>query len=490
MKELKVMESRQLKKDNRIVLVKYNISSFENKIYHYVLREVQIKMNIIKNDLKNLNMDEKEIENKVSNTIITCEISKAELLKLTNSHHQRERNYLKESLERLKQSEIVLQDYDESGNEKWVSANFFSAVAFEEKNNMYYIRIDPLIYISIIKSFENGNFTPIDLNNLFKLKNFHSQRLYELLRKWKFHTCYYKLQDLKEYMLGENYKKSYNNTSEFKRLILNPAIKELVEKGLYKEGLTYSQKKTGRVVTDIIFENVYDMSNRIALGNKDIQLIKERTSRLSLVDNNDSIIDTKEITIDVMESLSEISYKDLIKYFRIRIDMIDNRIFLTPLDTMGRNLYMKYEEHIIDVLKEKYINKSILEYKDKITTENLVNINNYKVKYETENDSIDYKTDIVINDMMDNNFRENDTIFLDQMDLSMFKSLAKMELAQVSYEMAIENIKKIHIHTDMVEVYVDKKFIDNFNENILKNISDILEKMDYKFKDNVKMIEI
>lgn len=79
---MNIPESKQLKKDNRIIVASYNISAFENKIYNYILREIQIKINTTKNELNSMGLAEDAIEKNISNTILICEISKFEIANL------------------------------------------------------------------------------------------------------------------------------------------------------------------------------------------------------------------------------------------------------------------------------------------------------------------------------------------------------------------------------------------------------------------------
>ena len=82
--------------------------------------------------------------------------------------------------------------------------------------------------------------------------------MYDLLRLWSNtkREIIYSVQELKELLMVQNKYKSY---TDFQRNVITPAVKNLNNTGMFE--ITYTSKKTGRTVTDIIF-NVKDLDKR------------------------------------------------------------------------------------------------------------------------------------------------------------------------------------------------------------------------------------
>lgn len=475
-------EGKSLKKDNRIVLAKYNLTGLENKIYHYVLRELQIKISTLKIKYKENGLDENEVDNILKNQILTCEISRYEINNLTNSNKQKELKFQKKTLDGLKNKTIILQDFDSKGNENWISANFFSAVGYNELNNMFYIRLDPLIYISIIKNFSNGNFTLLDLNNLFKLKNYYSQRLYELLKKWKYRSCQYSIDDLKEYMLGADFNKKYANTTDFKRKVLEPSIKELVEKGLYKEGLTYSQKKKGVKVTDIIFENVIDNTLNIKINNKDLRKLNSIKDKYRL-SNNKKVIESKDITIKLLESLNEISYSIIIKYLVCRCDLVGESLYIATLDFKSDNYINTKIFYVVEVIKELFKVNQIYLCKsfERDNDNDLIDISEYESIYsaeEKQEEKIVENEDEFYKDDEDELEEKEKVSVLDDELVKTIKNALSYEMDKFTHGELIINIQKIIIHYEekVIDIYSSSE--KEFNDFESKRIKEMLIKFD------------
>lgn len=107
------------------------------------------------------------------------------------------------------------------------------------------------------------NFTGLRLETLYAFKSFHSMRIYELLKQWceTRREIPYSLDTIKE-LLGVEENAGYKNFSNFKKYVLDKALKEINE----KSELTVEMEavKEGRKVVGIVFKVIkYDKPERI-----------------------------------------------------------------------------------------------------------------------------------------------------------------------------------------------------------------------------------
>lgn len=98
-----------------------------------------------------------------------------------------------------------------------------------------------------------SQFTRVEIETLLLLKSAHSHRLYWILKSYQsLGKCAIKVDKLRGMMLGEGNEDKYTAWYEFKRNVLEPAIKELHD--LEPAWLvSYAEKKRGKFIDEITF---------------------------------------------------------------------------------------------------------------------------------------------------------------------------------------------------------------------------------------------
>ena len=191
-----------LMKNNALIRTKYNLTTLENRIFVYILFNLQ----------------------KADTYTMICEISIKELKDtVIKSRVQKyDKELLEEILKKLKKGEIDYIDHEGFG-----SSNFIYSFKFIENDTKIRIKADKDVY-DLLKSYVRG-YTPIDLNIFFNLRNAYSQRFYDLFRLWSGtkKKIKYNIDDIKEML---KLKGEYKEYGQFKRRVIKPSISELEEK--------------------------------------------------------------------------------------------------------------------------------------------------------------------------------------------------------------------------------------------------------------------
>lgn len=119
--------------------------------------------------------------------------------------------------------------------------------------------IDKDIY-NIIMSYNSDGYSPLDVKMLYNARGVYTQYLYEYMRSWsgtkKEITC--RVDDLKE-ILHCAHLPSYDKFFDFKRAVLNPAIKEINKK--FGMQIDFTENKYSRKVVSLTF-SVHDTKPR------------------------------------------------------------------------------------------------------------------------------------------------------------------------------------------------------------------------------------
>ena len=122
----------------------------------------------------------------------------------------------------------------------------------------------PIIpYISLLE----GRFTRYSIYSISDMHSIYGMRFYELMQKWKSESGIeknskeLKLTDLKSLLELDN---KYKSIKDFKKNVLEPAIKDINTYSDLKA--SYTQRKTGRCVTHIIFHFQSDEQLKMPLG--------------------------------------------------------------------------------------------------------------------------------------------------------------------------------------------------------------------------------
>lgn len=124
-------------------------------------------------------------------------------------------------------------------------------------------------------------FTRYALSDVAKMTSAHAIRLYELLVQWPEGHRVVELDDLRRWLQLED---RYPSIKDFKRWVLDPAVQQINEHSPLM--LTWSQRKTGRKVTHLVFDYAPKKQPAKAVGkapakSKAGKLTKEEVGRLA-----------------------------------------------------------------------------------------------------------------------------------------------------------------------------------------------------------------
>ena len=209
-------------KNNTLIKAKYDFTVAQNRVLQKVFYEIQRnKINMAQLSLEDM---KQLIKHKDYNTV----------------------DGIKEFLTNLKENEIM--EIKENGS--WRISNVVSSYGYDTSTNTFEIEV-PLGLLKLIHEYTQSGFTPTNVTKYISLRATNAQRLYELLRIWTGNKeiIEYSLEEIKEYLLLQD---KYKVFSDFRKWVIEPAIKELKEKELldiYK----VEYIKTGRKITSIKF---------------------------------------------------------------------------------------------------------------------------------------------------------------------------------------------------------------------------------------------
>jgi len=124
-------------------------------------------------------------------------------------------------------------------------------------------------------------FTRYALSDVAKMTSAHAIRLYELLMQWPEGHRVVALDDLRRWLQLED---RYPSIKDLKRRVLDPAVQQINEHSPLM--LTWSQRKTGRKVTHLVFDYAPKKQPAKAVGKapakrKGGKLTKEEVGRLA-----------------------------------------------------------------------------------------------------------------------------------------------------------------------------------------------------------------
>lgn len=124
-------------------------------------------------------------------------------------------------------------------------------------------------------------FTRYALSDVAKMTSAHAIRLYELLMQWPEGHRVVALDDLRRWLQLED---RYPSIKDLKRRVLDPAVQQINEHSPLM--LTWSQRKTGRKVTHLVFDYAPKKQPAKAVGkapakSKAGKLTKEEVGRLA-----------------------------------------------------------------------------------------------------------------------------------------------------------------------------------------------------------------
>lgn len=210
-----------------------NMDPFVADLFCLVLRQVK----------KNIEDD------KVSNKYV-CEFSYSYLKRvfLLDNHYTKTKTSTKIDDFR----EAVLTTYYEfidENTERYTVV--FTQIENDKKNDILKIKINPDFYEFFLP---RSKFTYFSLMEFISLKTMYSKRLYTFLKQFR-NTGYRRIsvEQFREYMGAEA--KTYDDFAQLRRRVIQPAMKELTDKG-YLLNLRVKEEKgnKGKAVERLLFE--------------------------------------------------------------------------------------------------------------------------------------------------------------------------------------------------------------------------------------------
>jgi len=122
-------------------------------------------------------------------------------------------------------------------------------------------------------------FTQYALSDVAKMTSAYGIRLYELLAQWPEGHRVVALDDLRCWLQLED---RYPSIKDLKRRVLDPAVEQINEHSPVM--LTWSQRKTGRKITHLMFDYALKKQTKTASGNTDEAKAKRKAGKVTEAD--------------------------------------------------------------------------------------------------------------------------------------------------------------------------------------------------------------
>lgn len=228
-----------LAQDNELTLSRYNFSPIEKRCLYYVIKEVR-RLYID----KEIEEGDKVYKDLFSDMYLTLEPQQLQSLgdKVKDVYS---------ALKRLQDRKI------EIDNEKmWLMTSWVLVAKHDKDADLYTVQVSREILPYLVELAEQ--FTTYSLTVALTLKSTYSQRFYELCSMYKNKGAFFLTLDKLRYIFKLEEFKTYQNTAELKRRVIDVAQKELQE--LYDEGqcdlyFTYRVKdKKGKKIMSYWFD--------------------------------------------------------------------------------------------------------------------------------------------------------------------------------------------------------------------------------------------
>jgi plasmid replication initiation protein len=156
---------------------------------------------------------------------------------------------LKEISEQLFERYVIIDNPDPNDRSlKYTKTRWISAINYHSDAGKVSLQFAPLLipYLSNL----TGNFTFYHLENIGGMNSIYAIRLYELLMQWKI-TGKREIEIdwlKKQFEIEDGYERMF----DFKKYVIDPAVTDINTHSNYQ--VTWTQRKTGRQVTHLIFE--------------------------------------------------------------------------------------------------------------------------------------------------------------------------------------------------------------------------------------------
>jgi plasmid replication initiation protein len=221
--EFSIDSHQVIRKHNKIIESKYaSLTEREKKLLALVISQ-------IKNDDESFN---------------TYAIPAHEIRKALDLDSDRIYEQLKEIALKLKKRTVLIEDLKDKS---WEIFSYVDKALY--KNGVLHIRLHSDLAPYLLNLYKD--YTPLQLGIILSLKGTYTLTLYEWLKKWSnIGERTISVFEMRE-KLGVHDIKSYDNFAEFKRRILEPAIKDINEKSDLT--FTYTTHKTAQKITELTF---------------------------------------------------------------------------------------------------------------------------------------------------------------------------------------------------------------------------------------------
>lgn len=287
--------------DNRLTMSRYDFTPIEKRCLYYVIKEV-----------RRLYVDRDLRENETAYKDLFSDM----YLKLEPAHLQQLGDEVKDvynALRRLREKEILI-DTDQV----WIAVSWIIKAKHDKRKDIYEVQVSNEILPYLVELAQQ--FTEYNLTVAISLKSTYSQRMYEMCCQYKNKGRFFIEVDKLRYILKIENLKTYDNTANIKRKILDVAQKEL--KHLFDTGqcdlfFTYREKdKEKRKVLSYWFElHTKETEEQKRINYEDIQAQINRIIEIcrSFIKNDDryiqriqnALILNPDIVISILDKLNK-----------------------------------------------------------------------------------------------------------------------------------------------------------------------------------------
>ncbi|WP_290063455.1 replication initiation protein [Paraclostridium bifermentans] len=232
-----------LMKNNVLIKARYDINTYENKLFILLLYKLQ----------------------RINETTCKCVLKVDEIKDILKARSVRNKKEIAKLLTDLRKRSIYFKI-----NNEWGNYGFINGFTYKPDINSFEIEASEKVY-SLLREYLDNGYTPINMRIWLTLKSSYAQRFYDLLRLWSNTKTVieYTLEELRELLILED---KYTEYRDFKRRVINPAIKELNETNFFD--IKINEKKIGRKVNSIEFI-VKDLDKRKYFDKNDIKEVVE-----------------------------------------------------------------------------------------------------------------------------------------------------------------------------------------------------------------------
>ena len=316
-----------VRKNNSLVMARYSLTTNETRVFLLMLYRLQ----------------------NIHNQKLTCSIYHEEFMEIFKSPKDYTIKNIMKLLSELRKKPIFFMEANESKKGyTWGEFGFINGYTFNDETKEFKIEASEKIY-KVVKNYMKDGYTPNNLAVLFGLRNSYAHRLYDLIRRWSGtkQVINYSIEELKELLMLET---SYPEYGNFKRRVINPAIKELNTTGFID--IEIKENKIGRKVISIDFI-VTDLDKRKGFN----QIIEKEI----VLDSSNEDIDT---------NIKDIENDDFY--------IPENNIFNIACKKAFKRDFAQHDFTINYLMEAFYESQDLAIEKDSLGENDLMTINTYR----------------------------------------------------------------------------------------------------------------